>query len=173
MPVVFPQGPTLVNLTPDRTALNPKELDYFTFYHFAIPLPLTCITGYTLSGDVPAGLSVDSSGTISGEVKHFGEQPSCTANKPDQIPDEDGANWNNNGRFRPETYTFMFNITCHYLDPFYPPKGGPIPCVKPGSLTWPCILTMCKDHDIDNKIWKDNYSYPLGDKADPRPLKSI
>ena len=172
MPVVFPQGPTLINLTPDRTALNPKELDSFKFYHFAIPLPMTCITGYSLSGDVPKGLSVDGSGTISGKIKHFGEQPSCSANKSKKNPDEDGANWNDNGRFRPETFTFFFTIICDYLDPM-PTPTGPVPCSIKGSMPWPCILTVCKDHDIDNKIWKDSNSHPLGEEADPKPLKSI
>ncbi len=159
-------------MTPEMTALNPWELHNFTFYHFAVPLAMTCITGYSLSGDVPAGISVDGAGTIKGKVKHFGEQPSCSQNKPSEKPELDGKNWNNNGRYAPEVYTFHFTITCHHLDPKSTPNGV-IPCAKKASTSASCILTMVKDHNIDNKIWNDNYNYPIGEGVSPSPLQAI
>ena len=185
MGAFFPHPEKLINVNMEMNALNPWELHNFKYPHFAIPDPMTCIIGYELSGDVPKGISVDSSGTISGKIKHFGEQPSCQDNFPNETRKLDGSNWKNDGRFRHPYYDFEFTITVHWKEKKDTPNG-PIPCVIPGTTKQKCIIRLVKDHNIDHKIYRDKYmstppenvngnliEFTQGDNANPGPLQPI
>jgi len=174
MGAFFPQPTKITNTLMIKGAMNPWELHDFVYPHAAIPHPLSCIVSYALSGDVPKGLSVDAAGTISGKIKHFGQQPSCSNNHPKKKPELDGKNWESNGRFKKQTFTFKFKIKVNWLEK-QDTSNGPIACVISGSTTASCELTVVKDHNIDNQIFKDTYlaDNPFGDEADPKPLQPI
>ena len=148
----FTQPKQLTNTLMAEGAMNPHELHQFLYPHPAIPDPLSCIVAYSLSGDVPKGLSVNpGTGVISGKIKHFGEQPSCTNNYPDEPLNFNGSNYLNNGRFKPETFDFNFDIKVDWLEK-QDTAVGPIPCVIPGSTTKACTITVVKDYNIDNYL---------------------
>ena len=172
----FFQPTHLVNMAPQMAALNPWELHYFFNSHFAIPDPLSCVVAYEIAGDIPADITVDAAGNIKGHMEHFGNQPSCQANKPNLAPGFTGAHWNDNGRFGPQTYDFHFTITAHWLEKVPGPNGGFIPCVAPGSTPpYDCMIRMVKDHNIDHKIFVDKYlsKDKFGVAANPHPLQPI
>jgi len=158
----FPHPEKLINTKMVMNALNPWELHDFLYPHFAIPDPLTCIISYSLSGDIPEGISVDGAGNIKGKVKHFGEQPSCQDNYSDKDPGFDGKEWENNGRFRKIYFDFHFSIEVKWVEKKDTPNG-PIPCVIPGSTKQNCTIRVVKDHNIDNLIFMQKY---LNGKAD-------
>lgn len=185
MGAFFPHPDKLINVKMVKNALNPWELHDFLYPHFAIPHPMSCVIGYSLSGDVPKGLSVDMAGNIKGKIKHFGKQPSCQDNFPDEKRKLDGSNWKNDGRFKKTFFEFNFEIKANWLEHITTPSG-PVPCVKPGSTSQKCTIKVVKDHNIDNKIYKDKYlssgsekvndievAFGFGDDADPGPLQSI
>ena len=139
----------------------PKELDIFSYDHHAVPDGGSCIVGYSLSGDIPAGLSVNGAGIIEGKIKHFGQQPSCPENKPHKEAVLDGATWNENGRY---------DITVDWTE-----EAAGSPCSVPGSTTKSCLITLKKNFSIDNNIFVDDYlqEFEFGDYADPKPLQTI
>lgn len=186
MGAFFPHPDKLINVKMVKNALNPWELHDFSYPHFAIPHPMSCIIAYSISGDIPKGISVDvGTGEIKGKIKHFGKQPSCQDNFPDEKRKLNGSNWKNDGRFKHQTYTFNFTIKADWVEHINT-SGGPVPCVKPGSTSQACQIILVKDHNIDNKIYKDKYlssgsekvndievAFEFGDDADPGPLQPI
>ena len=152
----FPHPVKLINVKMQDNALNPWETHDFLYPHFAIPDPMTCIISYLLSGDVPKGISVDSSGNIKGKIEHFGKQPSCQDNKPNEKTEFDGSNMEKNGRFKKLYYDFHFTIQVKWVEKKDTPNG-PVPCTVPGSTTEECIIRMVKNHNIDNQIWMEKY----------------
>jgi len=172
----FFQPVKLINQTPQMGALNPWELHNFFFAHFAVPDPLSCVTGYSLAGDVPNGISVDGSGNIKGNMLHFWLQPSCQDNYPDEPREFTGSNWMNDGRFKHIIYDFKFTITAYWLEKTVGPDGHLIPCAIPGTTKANCIIRMCKDHNIDHKLHADKYAaagFKIGDGAVEGPLQAI
>jgi hypothetical protein len=120
-----------------------------------------------------------------GKVKHFGQQPSCQDNFPDEPRKLNGDNWENDGRFKKISYDFKFTIKVDWLEHINT-SSGPVPCVKPGNTTQDCTITVIKDHNIDHKIYRDKYMdggtevvndievpFTQGDEASPGPLQSI
>jgi len=170
----FPHPETLINLKMIDGEIFPRELHDFMYPHFAIPHPMSCVIGYKLSGDVPKGLKVDILGVISGKIKHFGEQSSCTDNNPDGKPGLEGKDWKNNGRFKKEKFVFEFSIEAKWLEHISTPNG-PVPCVKPGSTKQNCKITVIKDHNIDNALFMKKYTEdnPMGENANPGPLQEV
>jgi hypothetical protein len=189
MGAVFPHPVKLVNVLLVKGALNPWEDHAFLYPHFAIPDPLTCITGYALSGDVPAGISVDGAGNIKGTVLWFGDQGSCQDNwgiKNNDIDGQQFSGWPNHEiptRFAHQTYMFNFAITVFWKEkkwiaPVFNEDGEEVaagywkPCTIPGSTTECCQILEVKDHGICNKVWLSYYTktHPIGDFANPGPL---
>lgn len=185
MGATFPHPIRLYNTLVIKGALNPWEKHAFSYLHFAIPDPLTCITGYSLSGDVPAGISVDGAGNIKGTIKWFGLQPSCQDNwgvKPNNIDGQQLTGWPNQEiptRFKHQTYMFNFIITVYWLEKkWIPVPGGGFwaPCIIPGTTTENCQILEIKDHNICNLVWLDYYKgpgYSIGDTANPGPLEPV
>lgn len=180
MAALFSHTVNLFNVTPEQNAINPWELHNFTYPHFAIPDPGTCILGYTLSGDIPKGISVDGAGTISGKIKHFGLQPSCQTNYPEEKPKLNGSNYLNTGRFMFPFFDFVFSITVTWKEQ----DSNGVPCVIPGTTTKNCIIRVILDNSINNKIFADNYNgkekvndidieLKFGEASSPSPMQRI
>jgi hypothetical protein len=175
MGAVFPHPVRIYNTLVTQGALNPWEEHAFLYPHFAIPDPMTCITGYSLSGDVPAGISVDGAGNIKGTIKWFGEQPSCQDNWPVEGYDADGyhsapvfPNFKIPGRFKHQTYLFKFMITVYWIEkewipPVFDEDGNETaagywkPCSIPGTTTECVEILEVKDHNICNYFWLNSY----------------
>jgi len=93
--------------------LNPREKEFFSYQtKYINPSDFCLHVSWSISGDVPKGLSIDSvSGLISGNIKWFPDQPSCQDNHPYEEMEYDGANWIKDGRFKPDYYDFHFSVT--------------------------------------------------------------
>ncbi len=181
----FPHPVKIINVKMVKGAMNPWELHDFLYPHFFIPYPMTCVVAYSLSGDIPKGISVDAAGNIKGKIKHFGKQPSCQSNYPNEPRKLDGSNWENDGRFNDVLFDFNFSIKCDWVE-HISTTSGPVPCVKAGNTSQDCIIRLIKDHNIDHKIYRDKYMaggsevvndidipFVQGDEANPGPLQSI
>jgi len=153
-----------------KGAANPWENHAFKYNHAAIPDEGTCITGYTLSGTVPAGISVSSSGVIQGTIKWFPSQSNCQDNWGDNEPNLDGQNLTASqglkvsGRYKHTTCLFKFKITAHWKEYYQPPRDSEgnlppkIPCKASGSTTKSVEILEVKNHDYDNEILRREYS---------------
>ena len=199
MGAVFPHPVRITNTLKIQGADNPWELHDFLYPHFAIPDPLTCITHYTLEGDVPAGISVNDSGDILGTIKWFREQPSCQDNWPITAMEMDGyqvaaasPNFEISGRFKHLSYLFKFQITAHWLEQGMIPDvmgedelgeeivlvpGHFEPCMIPGTTVECVEILEVKDHNICNYLWskgyQDRYSFKLDVGASIAPVQKI
>ena len=146
------------NETPQSGATNPwEEHNYEYQTQFEDPSDFCEHVSWVLSGDVPAGIEIDSdSGLISGQIKHFGNQPSCQDNKPKEQLEFDGSNCLQNGRFKEQTYDFHFTITRNIMVW----TVGALMCAGPQAPfaeTSDVYIKEVKDHNIDNLIFMEQY----------------
>lgn len=128
----------------------------FAYRHGAKDEVGDIVLGYSLSGDVPVGLTVDDKGYLTGRIKPFEYQPYCQ----DQIvekekPNFDGSNYTKVGRFEPDFYDFNFTITVIWEDALTLPDTE-----KTTSKL--CVLRMRKDFGLNGEIflaeWKKLYA---------------
>jgi hypothetical protein len=173
----FSQPVRISNSLRIKGAANPWENHAFKYNHAATPEAGTCITGYALSGTVPAGISVSSSGVIQGTIKSFPFQSNCQDNWGDNEPDLDGQNLTASegikdaskglkvsGRYKHTTCLFKFKITAYWKEYYQPPRDSEgnlppkIPCSVSGSTTKSVEILEVKNHDYDNEILRREYS---------------
>ena len=107
---------------------------------------------WSLSGDVPVGISIDNTGVVQGYVAIFDEQPSCQDNFPDEVLKVDGSNWENIGRYKHTTYQFNFTVTriTTYQDTLLMEEFQEI-------ATSNISILVIKDNDINNLIFVKKY----------------
>jgi len=149
---------------------NPHEATYFRYSHEAIPYPGTCVVSYLLEGDIPSDISINSQGIISGNILYLGYQSSCIPyNKQNLEVEADGSNWNENGRFEPLYFDFIFTVICNWRS--ISPDGTP--CSIPGVTLKNTIIRVVKDHDFDNQIWINKYSKVKGIKVNINNTKEV
>jgi len=131
--------------------MNP--LEKHSFYHKVNRTPPPNFIkdiSWSISGDIPKNLSIDSNGVIKGDICHFGKQPQTQDNKPLDIIEYDGSNSKNNGRYRFDEFDFKFTITR---------KG----IIKPGSSfvvfteTSNVYIKVIKNFGIDSLLFLRQY----------------
>jgi len=141
-------------------AMNPWECHTYSHTMQHVEDGLFCEhIAWSMSGDIPVGLSMDAgSGTISGDVLHFGLQPSCQDNYPIEVFREDGGNYTSTGRFKELYFDFIVTIQRDYLVKG-PNADGKPDCATPlpESVSGVFIIRVVKNHDIDNLLYLRNY----------------
>lgn len=125
-----------------------KEGNYFEYNHEASEI--NNAINYTLTGDVPIGLLVNSNGLIYGDISYFEDQPSCQDDvSPKEVPEFDGANYDKVGRYNPDFFDFEFYINAVSLEP----------------ASKKCVLRVRKDFGINGSIYLNDWYYYHGDKG--------
>jgi len=164
MPVTFPQPFDLG---------KHKELDYFEFDSSAIPTSDTVILGYSISGDYPKYLTMKDA-IISGDLADFSKNSSTSERKEDLDLSRSSKEWDSNGRYPYSSFDFLFSVKCDWLETtsiIEKDEDGEVISTKEleeyGSTAKSYKLTLIKQYDIDNGIWKRKYKYPLAKDSTP------
>jgi len=134
---------------------NPREREFYSHQVAYTEDSLNCsITGWTISGDVPQGISIDGSGVISGTIEGLWEQTSTQSPRKDlKYVEVDCRNYPDyNGRYAAQTYDFTFTTTVSWIE-----KDGNGACIIPGSTSASHTIKLVKDHDGDAMLLAANY----------------
>lgn len=126
---------------------NPREREFYSHAVAHTEDGKNCsITGWSISGDVPQGISINGSGVISGTIDGFWEQASTQSPRKDtKYVEVDCRNYpDHNGRYDSQTYDFTFTTTVSWIE-----KDGNGNCVVPGSTSASHTIKLVKDHDCD------------------------
>lgn len=158
--VVITTAGNIINETPTKGAVNPHECHYFSHQVLYTEDENFCEhVSWELLGDVPVGINIDVNGLISGEIKHFGEQPLCTDNYPLEEIKRDGSNHKNNGRFKHSTFTFNFTIRRNYKVKGLNPDTSLLDCENSIDeyVDSEVNIILVKNHDLDTYLFVHNY----------------
>lgn len=125
---------------------NPREREYFEHQIKHTEDGKNCeITGWTIEGDVPQGITIDGNGVVKGTIEGMWEQASTSTKKPNEYVEFDCRNYPaTNGRFEPNEYDFVFTTTVSWIE-----KDGAGNCVVPGTTSETHIVKLVKDWDGD------------------------
>jgi len=128
-----------------------KALELTDFYlkvEFINPKNFISNINWSLSGDIPNGISINNNGIISGKILDFSKQDLCKNNNfPNEELNFDGSNWKNNGRFKENEFNFNIIIKRDIL------IKGPLIITEKSNI----IILLIKCQDIDNKIFIRKY----------------
>jgi hypothetical protein len=127
---------------------NPRENEFYQHNTMYIDPPDFCShVAWSITGDIPVGISIDAgSGVISGTVLPFFDQPSTQDNKVTSELEYNGSNFDDNGRYKNQTYDFKFTIKRDYLAKGSDGCNNPVPA----SETSDVFIKEVKCHNIDN-----------------------
>jgi len=185
MGAYFPHPTHIPNSLMTHGSPDPWECDNFSYVHFAIPCPHTCIVKYYTNGAQPLALTIDpGTGEIKGNVLPFCKQP-CAKNKyPLECITRHGSNFRHSGRFKPSFKDFWFVVYADYLeDLWHPPvyytvsvsyvdgegnigyrsetrvtPGWWEKCVIKGTISKCVFIRVLTNYSINNSLWWNLYT---------------
>lgn len=146
-PHVIVPGGQIVNHSPQENAINPHECHMFSHQLVYTINPMggsVTITAWKMNGEVPLDLSINNTGTISGTIKLFNDQPFIKDISATETISLDGSNWKMVGRPESFTYDFKWEVWAEYT---YVSSEGQVMqyMSSPGNV----ILTVIKSNTID------------------------
>jgi len=113
----FPHPTHIPNSLMTHKSIDPWECDDFSYVHFAIPDPHTCIKKYYTNNNLPLGLTInEKTGKIYGTILPFCKQLCAKDKYPLECLKRDGSNFRHTGRFKPEHKDYWFIIYADYLE---------------------------------------------------------
>ncbi len=125
---------------------NPREEEFFSFEVLYSAGGSESAISWSLVGDSPVGVSIDSSVVISGTVSAMFNQPSCVPKDSDIYAEIDGRSYPDNiGRFSDDPFTFNFNVRVDWMED----QGSGL---LPFSATSPVNIILIKNYDVDGDI---------------------
>lgn len=150
--VIIDSG-NLVNQTPGMKA-NPRECEEYLHQVLFTPGPLfVSTTSWKLEGNYPKDLSISMSGTITGHMYPFYDQPACQElmTKGKTMPFSGGIE--NLPQFPNNTYIWEFEVVWNLIEWTDPTYTSQIPV----ELRSKCNIVEVRNNNILNKTFVIEY----------------